>query len=269
MRSERYDTPEPIRLRLEVPAGRVRVETGGERETTVDVEPAGDDEATREAAEHTRIEFGSGELSVVVPGQRAFGRPFGRRGAVLVRVTTPSGATAVIKTRSADVEARGRYARAQISSTSGDIEIGEVEGEADFNTVSGDLRAGPIGGNAQFNAVSGDAVLERVGGRLRANAVSGDVTVREASGAVKVDSVSGDVQLDSVEAGDVEFNSISGDLHVAIKRGSRVGVDATAVNGDLDSDIELGPGEGAAGGDGPLVKLRARTISGDLRITRA
>ena len=139
----------------------------------------------------------------------------------------------------------------------------------EFNTVSGDLRAGPIGGNAQLNAVSGDAVLERVGGRLRANAVSGGVTVREASGAVKVESVSGDVQLDSVAAGDVELNSISGDLHVGIKRGSRVGVDATAVSGDLDSDIELGSGEDTAADDGPLVELRARTISGDLRISRA
>jgi DUF4097 and DUF4098 domain-containing protein YvlB len=269
MRSERYDTSEPIRLSLEVPAGRVRVETGDEPETTVDVEPANDDDASREAAAQTRIEFGRGELSVVVREQRSFGVVRGRRGAVLVRVTTPSGATAVIKTRSADVEARGRYARAQISSTSGDIEIGEVEGEADFNTVSGDLRAGPIGGNAQVNAVSGDAVLERVGGRLRANAVSGGVTVREASGAVKVESVSGDVQLDSVAAGDVELNSISGDLHVGIKRGSRVGVDATAVSGDLDSDIELGSAEDTAGDDGPLVELRARTISGDLRISRA
>jgi len=96
MRSERYDTPEPIRLSLEVPAGRVRVASGDEPETTIDVEPAHDDEASREAAAQTRIEFGRGELSVVVPEQRSFGLARGRRAAVLVRVTTPSGATAVI-----------------------------------------------------------------------------------------------------------------------------------------------------------------------------
>ena len=104
---------------------------------------------------------------------------------------------------------------------------------------------------------------------MRVNSVSGDVSVREASEGVKVESVSGDVQLDSVEAGNVELNSISGDLRVGIKRGSRLAVDANAVSGDLRSDIELGTDAEAAGDDGPLVDLRARTISGDLRITRA
>jgi DUF4097 and DUF4098 domain-containing protein YvlB len=269
MRSERYDTAEPIRLELEVPSGRVRVETTDAAETTVELEPAHDDDASRELVEKARIEFRGGELSVEVPDQRTFGISFGRRGSVILRVQTPHGATAVIKTRSADVEARGRYARAELNSTSGDIEVGEVEGDADLGTVSGDVRTGRIGGNVQLNAVSGDAVLERVGGRLRANCVSGDVTVREAADSVKVESVSGDVQLESVESGDVELNSISGDLRVGIKRGSRLGVDATAVSGDLDSDIELGTDGGAAGDEGPLVELRARTISGDLRITRA
>jgi DUF4097 and DUF4098 domain-containing protein YvlB len=269
MRSDRYDTAEPIRLELEVPVGDVRVETSDEPETTVELAPAHDDDSSREVVERARIEFRGGELIVVVPEQRTFGISFGRRGAANLRVRTPHGATASIKTKSADISARGRYARADVSSTSGDIEVGEVEGDAEFNTVSGDLRAGPIGGQADVNAVSGDAVLERVGGRLRVNCVSGDVTVREAKEGVKVESVSGDVQLDSVEAGNVELNSISGDLRIGIKRGSRLAVDANAVSGDLRSDIELGTEAEAAGEDGPLVDLRARTISGDLRISRA
>src|SRR5437868_9819765 len=160
MRSERWDTQEPIRLSLEVPSGDVRVETGDEPETTVVLEPAHDDDASVEAVEKARIEFRGGELSVIVPEQRTFGISFGRRGAVILRVRTPHGATASIKTKSADVVARGRYARAEVNSTSGDIEIGEVEGDAEFNTVSGDLRSGAIAGRADVNAVSGDSVLE-------------------------------------------------------------------------------------------------------------
>ena len=269
MRSERWETKEPIRLQLEVPAGDVRVETSDEPETTVELEPAHDDESSREAVEKARIELRNGELTVIVPEQRTFGISFGRRGTVNLRVRTPHGATATIKTKSADIVARGRYARTEMNSTSGDIDVGEVESDAEFNTVSGDLRSGPIGGAADINAVSGDSVLERVGGRLRVNSVSGDVTVREARDAVRVESVSGDVQLDAVESGSVELNSISGDLRVAVKRGSRLAVDANAVSGDLRSDIELGTDEAASGEDGPLVDLRARTISGDLRITRA
>jgi DUF4097 and DUF4098 domain-containing protein YvlB len=269
MRSERYETAEPIRLSLEVPAGRVRIETADTSETTVELDVEHDDDASRELVEKARIDFRDGELSVEVPDQRTSGISFGRRGSVALRVRTPYGATAAVKTRSADVEARGRYARIEVGSTSGDIEVGEVEGDAQFNTVSGNVRSGAIGGDAQLSCVSGDAVLARVGGRLRANCVSGDVTVREAADSVKVESVSGDVQLESVEAGDVELSSISGDLRIGIKRGSRLGVDATAVSGDLDSDIELAADEGAGGAEGPLVDLRARTISGDLRITRA
>jgi DUF4097 and DUF4098 domain-containing protein YvlB len=269
MRSERWDTREPIRLNLEVPAGEVRVETTDEQETSLELEPAHDDDGSREAVEKARIDFRGGELTVVVPEQRTFGISFGRRNAVLLRVRTPHGTTAGIKTKSADVAARGRYARAEVNSTSGDIELGEVEGDAQINTVSGDLRAGRVGGQTDVNAVSGDSVLDRIGGRLRVNSVSGDVTVREAKDAVKIESVSGDVRLESVETGNVELNSISGDVQVGIKRGSRLAVDANAVSGDLRSDIELGTDEGDAGDDGPLVDLRARTISGDLRITRA
>jgi DUF4097 and DUF4098 domain-containing protein YvlB len=272
MRSERYDTPGPIRLNIEVPAGRVRVETADAAETTLDLEPGHDDDASREAVENARIEFRGDELSVVVPEQqRTFGISFGRRAAVIATVRCPHGSSVEIKTRSADVDARGRYWRAVINTTSGDVVVGEVEGDADFNTVSGDLRVGPVGGRVSANTVSGDVVLERAGGKLSVNCVSGDLTVREAASSVNVQTISGDVQLESVEAGDVELNSISGDLRVGIKRGSRVGVDATAVSGDLDSDIELGSDEGSPGDgdDGPLVDLRARTVSGDLRITRA
>ena len=97
MRSERWDTQEPIRLSLEVPSGDVRVETGDEPETTVDLEPAHDDDASVEAVEKARIELRGGELSVIVPEQRTFGISFGRRGAVILRVRTPHGATVSIE----------------------------------------------------------------------------------------------------------------------------------------------------------------------------
>jgi DUF4097 and DUF4098 domain-containing protein YvlB len=131
------------------------------------------------------------------------------------------------------------------------------------------VRVGPVGGAVSINTVSGDATLERVGGRLRVNAVSGDVVVRHAAGPVKADTVSGDLELASVEGGRVELNSVSGDLRVGIKRGSRLAVDATAVSGELESEIELASDVAAGGTDGPVVDLRARSISGDLRISRA
>jgi hypothetical protein len=56
-------------------------------------------------------------------------------------------------------------------------------------------------------------------------------------------------------------------MRVAVRRGSRVYIDANSVSGDLDSELELAdtPREG----DGPLVELRAKTVSGDFRVVRA
>ena len=269
MRSERWDTEQPIRVDVEVPAGRVRVDTGDGGEVDVELTPGDGSEGSREAVERARIEFHGDELRVEVPEQRVWGISFGRRPSVELRVRCPHGSSLAAKTRSADVEARGRFARASVSTTSGDVELTEVENEAELNTVSGDLRVGPVGGRVSVNSVSGDAVLDRVGGQLRVNCVSGDVTVREAAGPVKADTVSGDLDLESVEAGDVDLSSVSGDLRVGIKRGSRLAVDATAVSGDLESEIELAGDAHAGGTDGPVVEVRARSISGDLRIVRA
>ena len=267
-REERFDTPEPIRLRLEASAGQIKVETTDGAETEVSLAPLNDNDASRQAVEAARIELRSGELVVDVPDQRSFGISFGRKAEVLLRVRCPHGSTAAVKSRSADIEGRGSYAAADVATTSGDVEWEDVAGDATFNSVSGDLRVGSVGGRATVQTVSGDARLGRGGGPLRAQTVSGDLSVHEASGPVSAKTVSGDVDLESVEGGEVEVNSVSGDLRVGIKRGSRLAVDATAVSGDLASEIDLGDAA-AAGEEGPLVELRARSISGDLRVVRA
>ncbi len=269
MRSERYDTPQPIRLKLEVPAGRVRVEATDTVETEVFLEPLNASDASRQAVDDARIALRGGELVADVSELRVLGVSFGRRVEVELRVRCPRGSTVAIKSRSADIEGSGRYAAATASTTSGDIEWGEIDGEATFETVSGDLRVGTVGGRLTVQTVSGDTTLERTSGALRFQCVSGDLTVREAAGPVKAKTISGDVELESVEAGEIEIEAISGDIRVGIKRGSRLAVDANAVSGDLESEIELGDSAVAGGDDGPLVELRARTISGDLRVVRA
>ena len=75
------------------------------------------------------------------------------------------------------------------------------------------------------------------------------------------------VWLDAVVEGDVSLTAVSGDLHVGVRRGSRVYVDATSVNGSMDSELELG--DAPPSSDGPMVELRARTVSGDVQVVRA
>src|SRR5207247_10757522 len=58
MRYERFDTPGSVRLDLSVPAGEIDVRTEDGAETTVDLEPLRENDASRGAAEAARIHVG-------------------------------------------------------------------------------------------------------------------------------------------------------------------------------------------------------------------
>jgi hypothetical protein len=67
--------------------------------------------------------------------------------------------------------------------------------------------------------------------------------------------------------GSVTLKSVSGDMHVGIRRGSGVWLDVKSVSGDTSS--ELAVDDTPPEGDGPLVELRATAMSGDIRIVSA
>jgi DUF4097 and DUF4098 domain-containing protein YvlB len=261
VRRETFSTDGPIRLDVDVPAGIVRVEATQTHEAEVELEALAS--ASEELLDQVRVSFFGGVLVVDAPERDGFRRPrFG------VRIRCPHGSRATIRTRSAEVVGDGSFAEASVSSTAGDIDWHEIAGDGEFNVVTGRLRVARVGGRLDLNTVSGDAVVGEVGGPLRVHAVSADVTVDVAAGPVKVETVSGDLELRAVVTGEIELGSVSGDLRVGVKRGSVLRVDATAVSGELESAIDLSGAEEVAE-EGPFVDLRARTISGDLRIARA
>jgi DUF4097 and DUF4098 domain-containing protein YvlB len=144
--------------------------------------------------------------------------------------------------------------------------VGDV-GELSFTTASGDLDAGTVAGSLNVKSASGDVSVHAVVGAASVNTVSGDARLGETQGLASVASVSGDVELDAVAAG-ARLNSVSGDLHVAARRGLALWIDAQSVSGSVTSDLDVGGDEAAAEG-GTQVELRARSVSGDIRITRA
>ena len=263
-----YETPGPLELDLVVPAGKIELDAAEGATTQVDLEPLHDSEGAREAVERAKVELrprGAGhELLVEVPTERRFG--FGRTPQVLLRVRCPEGAKVSVRTRSADVEAHGRFGHTTVKDVSGDVTWETVDGDAIFHSTSGDMRVDSVAGTLTLKTVSGDLEVGTVGGRLSADTVSGDLEVGSVQGAVTSKTVSGDQGL-GVAEGKVELVSVSGDLEARVQRGSRVYVDANAVSGEVSSELELSREK--TDGDGPLVEIRARSVSGDVRIARA
>jgi DUF4097 and DUF4098 domain-containing protein YvlB len=246
-----FTTPGPLRLDLSIPSGSIEVDTADGEETHVEL-TASNERDLDDARVELRERRGGHELVVCVDRTRGLlggVRVFNGGGRYSLRVRCPRGADLVVRTASADVDARGSF------------------GAGDVVVVTGRATLGAFAGDVAVKTVSGDVTLESAGGKLTAQTVSGAVEIGEAAAGGTTKSVSGDVRL-VVGAGEVSATSVSGDIEVAIRSGAQLHVDANSVSGTLDTEVPLGdvPGDG---GDGPAVDVRARTVSGDFRIVRA
>jgi hypothetical protein len=275
MRSETYATPGPVRLNLEIPSGRIEIDTAASDETRVELEALSDSDSVRELIGAARIELlrrGEGhEVVVDVQPRHGFWISFDRGPDIRLRVTCPEGADLDVRSKSADLDARGQYGGVEVKTASGDVTVQEARGDARVKTASGDVKLDQVAGRLEVNSVSGDLHVDHVARETNAQLVSGDMYVREASDSVSANSVSGDQRLETVSKGRMDLRAISGDISVGIRKGSRLFVDANTVSGSTSSELELGDAPSAAGtqDDGPLVELFAKTVSGDIRIERS
>jgi hypothetical protein len=257
----------PVTLDLRVPFGEISIDPSTEGGVSVDLE--GDDEETLALIERTRIEQHGDRILVDVPSKnRGFGLAsfFSGRGNFTCRVRCPRGTNAEVRSKSADLEAYGTLGNVDVNTASGEVELRDVDGALNVKTASGDVRAGRVARNADVHTASGDVDLEFVGGTVRINAVSGDVRIGEAGGDTNVTTVSGDQEHEAVFNGGVTSQSVSGDVTVAVRRGARVYLDCNTLSGDTSSDLDM---SGEPSGDRPLIEIRVKTVSGDIRITRA
>ena len=247
MRTETFTTPGAVELRLEVPAGTVEIETAETDETLVELEAHGRDaeEYEREARIEARPRGDGHEVTVDAGARR--GLLGFREGEYRVRIKAPDGTNVRATLASADIDGRGRFGEIEVDAASGDVKFDDVAGQAKINTASGDVELRNVG-SAKVNSASGDVRIDQ-------------------SGPVDAKTASGDVLLACVSSGVVDVRSASGDVEVGIAQGSRLWVDAESRAGDTSSELELTTSPGDY--DGPLVELRAQTMSGDISVRRA
>ena len=276
MRRETYPVDGPVDLVVRAPAGSVEIEAADVAEATVELESSND--SGRKAVEEATVELrgGSTRPELLVDIQHGF-RFGGRRGprvsivvgrgpSIKVAIRVPTGSSVEVATDAADVTGTGRFDRADVKSAAGDVRLDEVAGEASVKSVSGDVRLGMVDGEVSLNSVSGDASVGTVTGSATVHSVSGDIEVKEGRSSLHIKTISGDARIGSAAEGKVTMQSVSGDLTLGLRAGSKLWVDARSTSGSTSSELALGdePTNG-----GPLVEFRAKSISGDIRIVRA
>jgi DUF4097 and DUF4098 domain-containing protein YvlB len=257
-----FETEGPLRLDLRLPAGRIEVVAEATATATTELRLEGPDDL----AERATVELRGDELRVHVRDRKGFFIGFESEEYEL-HVRCPAGSSLNARTRSADLEARGRLAQVRCETASGDARLEQVETAA-LTSASGDIAVGVAAGAVTVGTASGEVEIGRAASVV-ANVVSGDVLIRDVEGPVTVTSVSGAVSLDAVTSGSVSVQAVSGDLRVGVRRGSLVYVDASTLSGETSSDLDLEDAPAAPGGGGPRVELQLKTVSGDIAVVRA
>src|SRR5262249_14085043 len=109
--------------------------------------------------------------------------------------------------------------------------------------------------------------VRQVAGAVRINSASGDGAIGYCGGSAAARTASGDVRLEGVASGLVQVNSATGAVRGAVVAGMGVHLDLSTLSGDVRSELEEVESTGA--GADAAVEIRARTMSGDIRITKA
>jgi len=268
-----FDVAGPVELEIKLNSGEIEVDATDSVER-VEVELTAHDEASQELIDNGRVELQQHQqrphLIIDLQQRRSggfnLGSLFGRSG-ISCRVRVPSSSSLTVRTKSADVSARGTLSGANVATASGDIELDRVEGGVNIKSASADVRMHEVTGGVNVQSASGDVEVDVVRGPINVASASGDVTIREAYNDVSTNTVSGDQEHGAVLRGRLAAHSVSGDVHIGVRRGSKVFLDCNTVSGDTSSELDVA--SEAPAGDGPMLEIRAKTVSGDILITRA
>ncbi|MFG3054583.1 DUF4097 family beta strand repeat-containing protein [Kitasatospora sp. NPDC048239] len=177
---QKFDTPAPVSVVLDIPAGRVRFIAADRADTTVEVLPANPSKnRDTRTAEQTNVAYADGVLRITAsaPDNQVLGP-----GSLEVTVQLPAGSHIDARTaateltgvgRLGDIAFEGAYrqikideaASVRLTATDGDVEIGRLGGPAEISTQRGDIR-----------------ITEAVRGTVVLSTQSGDISVGAAAG---------------------------------------------------------------------------------------
>ena len=140
-----------------------------------------------------------------------------------------------------------------------------MTGPLEVHTACGDVWLERAGATAEVNTASGDVQLRQAGRRrLGADAPAATSPIGSAAASVHVQTASGDIAIGSAAAGEVSTKTASGDTQVGVAAGVGVYLDLSSLTGSISSELDE-----TDGGDDVALQVSCRSVSGDIRITRA
>jgi hypothetical protein len=148
----------------------------------------------------------------------------------------------------------------------GGIRVTEVARDADISLKSGTARVGRVGGSLRLTNTDGASVVGSVAGRAEIATSSGRVELGSAGGDVVMRSAYGGVHIRELVRGVTRIDGSYGAVHLGVRAGTAVWLDATSQHGAVHTDLaaDTGPEEGEE-----TLELHVRTGYGNISIHRS
>lgn len=251
----RFETPDPVRVYVEVGRGSVRLATHAAPTTVVTLDG--------ERAEDVLVTAEDGQVQVVGPrGWTGFVRDRDDD-PVRVAVTAPEGSTAVVRNGAADVHSTGTWRSLAVKSGSGDVTVDEPGGKVVVEAGSGDVRLGPVQRDTQVKAGSGDVRIDRLSGSTSVKTGTGDLEVGTSQGSLHWATGSGDLTVHRAERGTVRVTTAAGEVRLGVPAGTPVWTALTSLTGSVTSRL---PATGPPAEGQQHLEVRGATVAGNVTL---
>jgi DUF4097 and DUF4098 domain-containing protein YvlB len=266
-----FPCPDPAAIHISSWAsGSVAVSGEATDVISVEVVPSSPRSNVDDLLEQVRVTFENGRLAV--KGPKKYGLRL--RTGLDLTIKAPAGSDCQAHTAAADVSLVGQLGEVGLHTASGDVTVASAGGAATVQTASGDIFVDRADADVRISTASGDVQVGRARGELRINAVSGDLEMGDVAGQIDARTVSGDIAVRELSGGHAELGTTSGDMRIMVKPGLGVYLDLSSLSGKVRSELDESSVDDLDEGDGHQdatanVELRCRTVSGNVRISKA
>ena len=188
------------------------------------------------------------------------------RGNYRIRLEVPAGTDVITAVASGDVDITGPIGELTARSASGDIKVSETSGRTEVKVASGDVVIRRAGGDTRVVSASGDVKIDRAADDCAVATASGDIALGTVAGTLNIKTASGNAKVRRFEGETLIAKSVSGRLDLRIPSGRRADVDIRTLSGRVDLPS---PSSSPSPPSGREVSVRAKSVSGNIRIDRA